>query len=90
MSEVKKCRRPCQYRSSTPSLNGCDFYYLTHEPRGCPAGDACTRFKEGPRINDLSDPMRLPVLSMQKDIDTIRYSRDRIYSALERRRKNHM
>lgn len=42
----KKCKRPCKYRSSTPNLNGCDFILVTGKPRGCKAGDKCTKFEK--------------------------------------------
>ena len=51
----KKCRRPCKFRSGTPNLNGCDYLLLTGTVRGCPAGEQCTRFEEGEKIQNRVD-----------------------------------
>ena len=38
----------CKYRSGTPRINGCDYFYLTNKLRGCPV-KGCKRFEEGER-----------------------------------------
>lgn len=90
MSSFKKCARPCKFRSSTPSLNGCDYLYLMRERRGCPPGEDCTRFEEGERMKDPSDPTKIARLSMEREAEAIRYTRDRIYKAIGYRLKNSM
>lgn len=83
MSDVyKKCKRPCKYRSSTPSLNGCDYMYLTRKCRDCPPGDSCTRFEEGERIKDPSDPTKLPSPNAERDLQR------EIYNYMKIRRDN--
>lgn len=56
----KKCTRPCKYRSCNRNLNGCDFLWLTGEMRGCPAGNECTRFEKGKRIEGRRNESRIP------------------------------
>lgn len=90
MSEYRKGKRPCKYRSSTPHINGCDYLYLMSKRRGCPAGEQCTRFEEGARIKDPSDPTKITRPSLARDLDVICYTRDRIIRALEYRQRNHM
>ena len=89
---VKKCKRPCKFRSSTPRLNGCDYLYLTRERRGCPAGEECTRFVEGDRMKDPGDPTKMALLVSERQEEVVRYTNSRIYKALDIRTKtkNHM
>ena len=84
---MKKCARPCKFRSSTPNVNGCDYMYLTREMRGCPPGEACTRFEEGERAADKYDPSRIPPPNAEKEYETNLYIKNRIYNAMETRRK---
>ena len=90
MSKFRKCTRPCTFRSSTPNLNGCDYLYLTCERRNCEAGDKCTRFVKGERMKDPSDPTKIARLSMEREAEAVRYTRDRIYKAIGIRIKNSM
>lgn len=42
----KQCKRNgCLYHTSPNQLNGCDYCLLTGQPRGCPAGTACDKYK---------------------------------------------
>ena len=66
----KYCKRPCQYRAGDYSPNGCDYILLTGEPRGCAAGEHCTRFEEGARINrvDLILPPSEHLSDQERDV----------------------
>lgn len=90
MSSFKKCTRPCKYRSSTQNVNGCDYLYLMRERRGCPAGDECTRFVEGERMVDPSDPTKIARVGMERELEVVQYTRERIYKAIGYRLKNSM
>lgn len=35
------------------TTTSCDYMYLTGEPRGCPAGDDCDKFKERKQNGDM-------------------------------------
>lgn len=41
-----KCRR-CMHRTTVGMDIACMYCVNEHELRGCPAGDACIRFREG-------------------------------------------
>ena len=40
------CKRTdCLYYSPKVDYNGCDYMYLTGNPRGCQRGEECTKYK---------------------------------------------
>lgn len=43
-----KCKT-CQYRAAEQASNGCDFYLITGELRGCSVED-CNKYEEGEKI----------------------------------------
>lgn len=87
---MKKCKRPCRYRSSTKYLNGCDYLYLTGKMRGCPAGDECTRYEEGPRMNDPTEASKIDLMNkdIDRDLEIRRYNVERYRRGLEYRQKH--
>lgn len=87
---MRKCRRPCRYRSSTKHLNGCDFMYLTGKMRGCPAGEECTRFEEGQRMKDPTEAVRIALMNTEidHDLEIRRYNVERYRRGLEYRQKH--
>ena len=48
MSKNPKCKF-CQYRAGVQDANGCDYYLITGQRRGCSVED-CDRGIEGPKI----------------------------------------
>ena len=71
-----KCKRPCKYRGSNREVNGCDYLYLTGKLRGCPVGEKCTRFEEGPRATEKpQSPPPEPLSEAEKEVQ--RYITDR-------------
>ena len=53
MSE--KCKT-CKYRQPPNSGTGnCNYICITYKRRGCPAGDECTKYEKGPRIEKRED-----------------------------------
>ena len=45
----RKLCKTCQYRSSTPKLNSCDYIELMEHSRSCPVED-CDKYIKGPRL----------------------------------------
>lgn len=44
--ERKYCKRyDCLYHPYQSADNNCDYTLITGEPRGCPGGERCTRYK---------------------------------------------
>lgn len=44
--KYKKCSRlSCLYHAPKQDIMGCDYCYLTGQPRGCPTGTACDKYK---------------------------------------------
>lgn len=44
--KYKKCSRlSCLYHASPNQPNDCDYCLLTGQPRGCPTGTACDKYK---------------------------------------------
>lgn len=42
----KQCeRKSCLYHPPDCESNGCDYCYLTGQPRECPAGTTCDKYK---------------------------------------------
>lgn len=40
-----KCHRAdCMYHAPPSSQNGCDYFWIEDELRGCPLGDKCTKY----------------------------------------------
>lgn len=56
----KYCERPCRYRAGEYDKNGCNYMLVTGTMRGCPAGEGCTRFEEGERIDIREIESRIP------------------------------
>lgn len=54
----EKCKT-CIYRAAVQDKNGCDFYLITGQRRGCPA-DNCNRYEEGEKIK-LSGKIRAEI-----------------------------
>ena len=48
------CNRKCIYRGDR-NLNGCDYLSFTGKVRGCAAGEKCTKFEPGDRLQRRSD-----------------------------------
>ena len=53
------CKK-CKFRSSKPTVNGCDYCYLTGHLRNCPV-ENCTKFQPGKRIS------RVTAISLSDD-----------------------
>lgn len=57
-----RCRK-CIYRTwlgggRTLSHLACYYVVLTKEPRGCPAGDQCTKYVKGPALESKNENKR--------------------------------
>lgn len=48
MSSTDGYCRPCRYYGV--SSESCDYYLITKQMRGCPAGEGCTKRVRGPKI----------------------------------------
>ena len=48
MHSNKNCKT-CQYRAADQASNGCDYYLITGELRGCPVKD-CDKYIKGEKI----------------------------------------
>ena len=45
-SGKRTCKRTdCLYYSPKVDYNGCDYMYLTGNPRGCQRGEECTKYR---------------------------------------------
>ena len=43
--KYKKCSRlSCLYHAPEQDIMGCDYCYLTGQPRGCRTGSECTKY----------------------------------------------
>ena len=49
MNEKMKRCKTCQYRAAPTCANGCDYYPITRQRRGCPV-DNCDKYIKGPKI----------------------------------------
>ena len=41
----------CRYRSNQPTVNICDYGWLTQNPRGCEV-EECTKYEKGARMKN--------------------------------------
>lgn len=47
----RTCKRTdCLYYPPKIDYNGCDYMYLTNNPRGCRCGEECTKYKYATEI----------------------------------------
>lgn len=49
MSQVDAYCKGCQYNATNSYGRWCSFYDVTGQLRGCPAGNGCTRYAQGPK-----------------------------------------
>ena len=60
--DARRCMR-CKYHGWGASQTICEYILEKNEPRGCPAGENCTRFEPGKRKQKIKSRRNIPAES---------------------------
>lgn len=86
-----RCTRPCAYRAADFAIHTCDYISIAGERRGCPPGDACTRFEPGERKKLIMDEWRVPKVPEEEELYEVQlYAKAQRRLSYDYRAKNHL